>query len=64
MNRIELEEKLEELIDTMSLRSVLEAIQSVCHEKAVHLCTNWQDYESARHWSKIARRMDEPLKLV
>lgn len=46
---------LELVIDATSLRSVLEMLAEICHEKADHLASNWQDHTSARAWVKAAK---------
>lgn len=48
-------DELEALIDTYGLASVLEHIAEICHEKADHLRSNWQDARSGRVWDKDAK---------
>jgi hypothetical protein len=47
-------ETLEALVDKHSLAYVLELLGRVCHEKAEHLRSNWQDDVSAREWDRDA----------
>jgi hypothetical protein len=39
----ELQDKLETLIDSSSLKDVIQAIEEVCYAKGQHLKENWQD---------------------
>lgn len=57
-----LNETLEALIDKHSLSEVMQALQSVCHDKAEHLRTNWQDYNSADLWDGAAENIDCAVK--
>jgi hypothetical protein len=50
-------DQLEALIDASTLAIVLDALADVCHAKAEHLTSNWQDSTSARHWSDMGRRI-------
>jgi hypothetical protein len=45
---------LEHLIDTNGLVETLEAIQTICYEKAEHLRANWEDDTGARAWDRAA----------
>jgi len=49
---------LEEMVDRYSLANVVEALVALCHTKAEHLTTNWQDPSSARDWVADARTLD------
>ena len=46
---------LESLVDRYTLTGVLDALHVLCHAKAEHLRTNWQDDTSARTWDRDAR---------
>jgi hypothetical protein len=50
--------KLEQLIDRSSLAMVLLVISEICHDKAEHIRTNWQDAPLARLWEFAAHRID------
>lgn len=52
-------EALEKMIDAGSLAGVLENLEAVCHEKAEHLRTNWQDDGAARQWEYVARQISK-----
>lgn len=45
---------LESLVDKSSVTQVLEGLALICHLKAEHLATNWQDATSAKAWVKGA----------
>lgn len=62
----QLQEELEKLVDAWNLATILEALASVCADKAEHLRVNWQDPTSARQWEatqmdldRVARRREE-----
>ena len=48
-----LAEQLEALVDEYTLAEVLDALSSVCSEKANHLMCNWQDHAGSRMWDKL-----------
>ena len=45
---------LETLIDAHNLDGVLEALSEICHAKAEHLRSNWQDSATAKQWNQAA----------
>ena len=47
-------ETLEKLVDSEGLYAVTSALELLCHEKAEHLITNWQDARSAKNWTRAA----------
>lgn len=51
------QETLEGLIDSYSLASVLETLETICHDKAEHLRANWQDEGQARLWGSAAAKL-------
>lgn len=55
----ELVDGIEALIDAHGLYAVTEALIEVCHGKAEHLASNWQDPTSARNWTKAASAFDK-----
>jgi hypothetical protein len=57
MNRKEAAETLEQMIDRLGLGVVLGLLSEVCHEKAEHLASNWQDSRSARVWTVDAAKL-------
>lgn len=54
----ELENALEALIDGHGLCALTDALAQVCHGKAVHLQSNWQDHLAARCWRRAASVME------
>lgn len=51
-------ETLEMLVDKHSLSNVLALLESICHEKAEHVRTNWQDESLAKAWERAAKTLD------
>lgn len=49
---------LERLIDTTDMSAVLRAIAQICHEKAEHVRTNWQDDATANQWSRLGSKIE------
>lgn len=48
----EMQLSLEEMIDKTHIRYVLELLEEICNEKAMHIEANWQD--DATNWYKAA----------
>jgi hypothetical protein len=50
---------LEELVDSTSVMDVLEALATVCYDKAEHLRSNWPDLPdtSAMMWERAATKI-------
>lgn len=46
---------LEAMIDAAGLAAVLAALATICHDKAEHVQSNWQDTARARHWTRAAK---------
>jgi hypothetical protein len=55
MEREELQNRLEALIDQATLERVLAAISLVCADKAEHIATNWQDKNLAKAWARVGK---------
>jgi hypothetical protein len=55
---------LESLIDSTSLREVLDAIADICAEKADHIRCNWQDEATARPWADCGQRLQRHIGAV
>jgi hypothetical protein len=45
---------LEELIDRAGLDHILAALADICHGKAAHVRSNWQDSALAKAWDRAA----------
>jgi hypothetical protein len=58
MNRNERSKLLEDMIDQVSLTTVLEMLSEVCYAKAEQLRTNQQDSTQALAWDQDAKRVD------
>lgn len=50
-------DQLEAMIDQSSLNDVLALLAEVCHEKADHLRSAWQDEAAAEHWERMGNRV-------
>jgi hypothetical protein len=53
--------ELETLVDKHGLDQTIELLSEVCHEKAEHIVTNWQDVESASVWESRGRQLADLL---
>jgi hypothetical protein len=51
-------EMLERLVDENGLTAVLDALATVCHEKADHVQSNWQDSGLAKCWKSAGKRVE------
>jgi histidinol-phosphate/aromatic aminotransferase/cobyric acid decarboxylase-like protein len=50
--------KLESVIDSNSVKEVLDAIAAICLEKSDHIESNWQDIYTAKVWLKAGRKIE------
>lgn len=53
------EQLLEEIIDTWGLGETLEDLERICHQKAAHLESIWQDKEGAKVWRSRAKSLEK-----
>ena len=53
------ESKLEEFVDTTSVKRVLLALSSICDGKAAHISQNWQDMPLAKTWMKVSKQIQK-----
>jgi hypothetical protein len=60
----EMGETLERLVDENGLAVVLEALAAICHEKAEHVQSNWQDTGLAKCWKSAGRRVEAVAGVV
>jgi hypothetical protein len=51
-------EELESMIDANGLSWVLDHLCDICHAKAEHVQSNWQDAHLAKAWERAARTID------
>ncbi|MCH8807004.1 MAG: hypothetical protein IH986_13060 [Planctomycetes bacterium] len=49
---------LEAMLDTHGIGSLIDWLADVCHEKAEHVRSNWQDAALADAWEGVARELD------
>ena len=47
-------EALEDLLDANSLDDILELLSDICHDKAEHVSSMWQDDNLSKCWIKNA----------
>ncbi len=52
-------EVVEGLVDKLSLPTILELLERICHKKAENLRTHWEDETSAKLWEKAARQIEQ-----
>jgi hypothetical protein len=50
---------LEMMIDKIGLSKVLFMLAEICHDKADHVATNWQDQRLAKAWLVDAMLMEQ-----
>lgn len=48
-------DRLETMLDNVGLTALLDMLGEVCHEKAEHIRTNWQDEGNAKTWDRAAK---------
>lgn len=58
LNADSVQDQLEGLIDKTSLEHIVILLTNICHEKADHVRTNWQDERLAKSWEKDAKTLD------
>lgn len=55
VKREELREQLKDLIDGYSdMKEFISDLSDICHDKADHLLSNWQDKDGADRWERLA----------
>lgn len=52
MRQSDLEKELEKLVDATGLQSIVEGLSRICHEKAEHIRSSYNDKPLARLWEK------------
>lgn len=58
-NRNAAKDQLEAMIDKSSLNDVLDMLAEICHAKADHLRSNWQDEPAAKDWDRAGNRINK-----
>jgi len=56
---IEIDTRLETLVDDVGLTGIVNALSEICLAKAEHLRANWQDESSAEIWERDAAALSE-----
>ena len=51
--------ELENMVDRTDLSKVVNDLIEICHAKAEHLRSNWQDEQAARLWEKSAKALEQ-----
>jgi len=51
------QDRIEQVVDSWNVETVLLMLETVCYEKAEHLRTNWQDPTTAKQWERCAARI-------
>lgn len=59
-----IKDNIEKLIDQYRLVDVMHAIAEICHEKAVHIETNWQDNNLSRSWHNMAHKIERNTWII
>lgn len=52
-------EELESMIDRCGLAETLNGLANICLNKAEHIITNWQDRQTASHWTSAATDLQD-----
>lgn len=50
-------DELEAMIDLNGLDAVLESLACICHEKAEHISSNYQDRSLATAWTDLGKQV-------
>lgn len=64
MEKLNICETIETLIDQSSVLDVLTAIECICSEKAAHIRHNWQDNLMARQWDSASKQAGRAARNV
>ena len=54
--------QIEDMVDSSSVAAVLTALAEICHEKAEHIRSNWQDRRLAGSWDKTGDIVEQMLR--
>lgn len=62
---VKLQDNLEiAYIDKLGLSNTIEAIADICLLKAEHIRENWQDYDTAKVWDSLYRKLNNCLATI
>jgi len=53
-----LSELLENAVDLHNLQKIIRTLALICHEKAAHLASAWQDERAADAWTMAGCKLD------
>jgi hypothetical protein len=54
-----LSEELEKTIDAHGMQVVLSTLEEICHGKAEHVRSNWQDMKLSQVWTSAAKAISK-----
>lgn len=54
----------EALIDSTGLEDAVSIMADICHEKAEHILSNWQDEILAKRWSCAAKFLEQAAQKI
>ena len=49
---------LEQIVDACGIIDVVDALATICNEKAEHIRSAWQDDKTAKVWDKAGKHLD------
>jgi hypothetical protein len=55
---MDIDEQLEQLIDTHGIDFLIDKLSEICHQKAEHLRSDWQDDSAANMWENNAHALE------
>lgn len=53
-----IKQECEALVDKYNIDVILSKLAEVCHEKAEHIRTNWQDKQTAKEWERLGKKLE------
>ncbi len=62
MDTLDLDQRLEYLIDKHGLSKTIATLVTICQEKAEHLESNWQEPTLAKQWTRAATVLDKTTR--
>jgi hypothetical protein len=62
--RMQDEQTLEGMIDSMGLKAVLMLLQEIAYTKAQHIQENWQDHNLAKEWTTAGNKLGQWAKTL